>query len=92
MTEYRTLWIEAVLETKERKKMLGDGTVVEPDQYQIDGPALADQIATACNAAEDDGYEIISILPVDRGREFMSAIAYSITAGVILTARKKKTA
>jgi len=91
MTEYRSLWIEAVSEMKERKKILGEGIVAEPDRYQVDGEKLADQIATACNAANDDGYEIISIMPIDRGREHMGTYAYSMTDGVILTARKKRT-
>ncbi len=90
MSEYRTLWIEANLETKERQKILGEGTVSEPDNYQIDSAQLARDIEIACNAADDDGYEIISILPIDRGREYMSSLGYSITDGVILTARKKK--
>ena len=90
MSEYRTLWIEAVLELKERKKAIGDGTVTEPDKYQIDSQKLASDIEHACNAADEEGYEIISILPIDRGREYMSSFGYSITDGVILTARKKK--
>lgn len=90
MSEYRTLWIEADSELKERKKMLGDGTISEPDKYQVDGQKLAADIAHACNAADDDGYEIISILPIDRGQDEMGANAHSITDGVILAARKKK--
>jgi len=89
MSVYKTLWIEATLETKERKKVIGDGTVTEPDNYQIDAAALAKEIEVACNAAEADGYDIISILPIDRGRDVMGAIAYSITDGVILTAKRK---
>ena len=91
MSEYRTLWIKAISETKERRKIIGEGTVTKPNQYEVDAPKLADQIAEACNAAEADGYDIISIIPIDRGREHMGEFAYSITDGVILTARKKKT-
>jgi len=89
VSAYKTLWIEAALETKERKKVMGEGTVTEPDRYQIDAQLLANKIEDACNAAEADGYDIISIMPVDRGREYMGSIAYSITDGVILTAKKR---
>ena len=89
MSTYRTLWIEAVPEKKERKKVLGQGTVSEQDHYQVDGQALARQIEEACNAADSENYDIISILPIDRGREYMGTLGYSITDGVILTARKR---
>lgn len=92
MTEYRTLWIEANVETIERPKVLGKGTVEQADKQQIDGEALADAIASACNAASAEGYEVFSILGVDRARITAGGYgAHSITDGVILTARRKTT-
>jgi hypothetical protein len=92
MTEYRSLWIEATPETKERQKVLGGGTVSTADRQQVDGAALAKAIASACNAADSEGYDVLSILGVDRARITAGGYgAHSITDGVILTARRKKT-
>lgn len=90
MSTYRTLFIEAKPVHKERDKFLGEGTVREKDSYRTDAEALALEIENACNAADADGYEIISILPIDRGGEHMQSLAFSITHGVILTARRKQ--
>ena len=51
---------------------------------------LAVEIEEACNAADADGYEIISILPIDRGVQHMDSLSFSLTHGVILTARRKQ--
>lgn len=91
MTKYRTLWIEAIPGTQERNKVLGQGTVTTEDEQKVDGPALADAIADACNAADAEGYQIISILAIDRARITGGGYgSHSITGGVILTARQKE--
>jgi len=90
VSTYRTLFIEAKPLNKERDKFLGDGTVSEKDSYRTDAATLAQEIEQACNAADEDGYEIISILPIDRGGEHMQSLSFSITHGVILTARRKQ--
>lgn len=90
MSTYRTLFIEAKPVTKERQKFLGEGTVTEPDAYRTDAEGLAIEIEQACNAADADGYEIISILPIDRGGQHMDSLSFSLTHGVILTARRKQ--
>ena len=51
---------------------------------------LAVEIEEACNAAAADGYEIISLLPIDRGVQHMDSLSFSLTHGVILTARRKQ--
>lgn len=89
MSSYRTLWIEAVPEMKERKRVLGKGTVNQPDKSEVDGALLAKNIEAACNEAEAGGYEVVSIMPVDCGKAAGYA-GYSVTDGVIITARKKK--
>ncbi len=72
----------------ERPKVLGEGTVSSTANDQVDGAALAKEIEDACNHAEASGLEIISILTVDRGRKYYDTHSHSITAGVIITARR----
>ncbi len=90
MEPYVTKWVAARTETSEEKEHLGGliKTGGGENTGEISFMELADSIALACNDLAQDRYEVISILPVDRGIGVSGAYGHSITAGVIITAKK----
>ena len=63
---------------------------VNSEENQIDGEAFASEIEEASNQLGEDGYEIISIIPITDGhfsRAYKASYGFGITSGVVITAK-----
>lgn len=90
MEPYATKWVAAKTELTEEKEHFGGlvKTGGEENTGEISFTDLADSIAKACNDFDQAGFEVISIMSVDRGIRVSGAYGHSITAGAIITAKK----
>ncbi len=57
------------------------------EEFVVDSNDLAKEIDIVCNKFDEEGYEIISIMPVDSGN-FTNGTGYSYTESVVVTGKK----
>lgn len=96
MSEYKSVWVRTGRQKREEKKMLGRGTKLVDEPHQADIADLAAQIEIACNTLNDEGYDVISILPSVSGHSEKGPLnqggygfGFSVTDGAVITARRR---
>ncbi len=86
------------LDTYEKKKLIGKNEILN-DMRSVNAMDLAKKIEDFCNDLEKDGYEVISIFPLNHGYYEYEGVGsngsnggygYGVTPtkGAIITARK----
>ncbi len=87
---YKTVYVNSKLLYRERHRVtLPPSTVTEP--AAVDPVELAEHIEDACNQLAGEGYEIVTITPINSG-DFtfihQGGAGWSYTTGVVITAKK----
>jgi len=92
MDPYLTKWIPASSLRTEEKEHLGGLIKVGGGENsgKLETEELRAEIQKTCNELAQHGYEVISILPVDKGVGVHGAYGHSITAGIMITAKRKE--
>lgn len=91
---YKTHWLRVGTGQvpQEKDGLFGHRQVTHANNGYCDINNLSNEIESICNAYEKDGYSVVSILPIIRGKNGIhkeSAWGYSVTDGVIITLYKK---
>ena len=98
---YVTRLVEADIQikTEEVKPLIGKARNEEFKRYHLpDQHALSSDIETACNKLHEQGFDVVSIMPVQRGGWDKGTTAntngawgygYSLTYGAIITGKKR---
>jgi hypothetical protein len=60
---------------------------VYEDRPEVDGERLQQDVQEAINGLNAEGYEVISLVPVESGA-FVGSGGYSFTEGIIVVARR----
>ena len=77
-----TMFIDAPT-TKE--KYFGSSMII------VNGDQLARDINAAVAEKENEGFELLSAVPIHSSKQLMGSFAYGLTSGVLLTFKKKNT-
>jgi hypothetical protein len=87
--KYKSVFVQAPTGTMEVRKLFG-GTKTVQNTLWIDAPALAKACESACNELASAGYEVISIVDINRGTLLpvgSGAAGWSVTQGLLITAK-----
>jgi hypothetical protein len=99
--EYATRWVRGNWHKEEQKKGLVGKETVQDARY-VDIDDLSTRIVNACVELGNDGYEVISVMPIVRGywdrvsytaaghaiSKEQTAFGFSVTDGAIITAKR----
>lgn len=90
--KYKSIYVSAELGTYEDTSFFG-GTQQKQSTQWIDGPAFALKCQSACNSLDAEGYEVISINEIVRGKNAQfgndAAAGWSVTQGVVISGKRK---
>ncbi|MCP4344399.1 MAG: hypothetical protein GY795_02610 [Desulfobacterales bacterium] len=88
---YITHWIRVGAKTEEVPRAIFSGTKTKIRDGYVSLEELSNEIQKACNHMYNNGYEVISIIPIIRGNydtDFNNAgWGYSVTDGVVITGK-----
>lgn len=90
METYITRWVPAATTGEDIKEYLGGAIKVRGGEGHIETKydALGAAMQTACNDLDKAGYNVISIQPMNKADGELGDV-YTITAGVMITAKRK---
>ena len=88
---YKSVFVWAPMDTYEKSGLLG--TKVKESNLRADGNELALRIEVTCNSLEREGFDVISVMPVDQGMYQAvtnGGAGWTYTYGAVITAKSAR--